>query len=230
MEPNKFETQFREKLNSREIKPSEMAWNKLDAMLSVSEKPKRKNFSWIYIAASFIGFLLIGTAYFSQIVNSENQKNNVVIQQPDTTNATKIHVADVNSNTEDEKSIATSVVRKSTLKSITSPVLKEESIILKNNSNQNAVVQVSIINQKSEQKTIRSQTAAVKVDELLTAVENVPKSANQLNQKQVVHVNASNLLSQVDGELELSFREKVINKVSKNYKTVKVALANRNLE
>jgi len=35
-------------------------------------------------------------------------------------------------------------------------------------------------------------------------------------------------LSQVDGELELSFREKVIAKVNKNYQTVKVALANRN--
>jgi len=51
-----------------------------------------------------------------------------------------------------------------------------------------------------------------------------------LNQKPVVHVNASNLLSQVDGELELSFREKIINKVSKKYQTVKVALSNRNLE
>lgn len=48
--------------------------------------------------------------------------------------------------------------------------------------------------------------------------------------KSAVHVNASNLLKQVDGELELSFREKVLNQVSKNYQTVKVALANRNLE
>jgi hypothetical protein len=48
--------------------------------------------------------------------------------------------------------------------------------------------------------------------------------------KPVVHVKQSNLLSQVDGELELSFREKVISKVNKNYQTVKVALANRNLE
>jgi hypothetical protein len=43
-----------------------------------------------------------------------------------------------------------------------------------------------------------------------------------------VKVNASNLLSEVDNELELSFREKVIRKIDKNYKTVKVALANRN--
>ena len=43
-----------------------------------------------------------------------------------------------------------------------------------------------------------------------------------------MHVDAGNLLSQVDGELELSFREKVIGKINKNYQTIKVALANRN--
>ena len=43
-----------------------------------------------------------------------------------------------------------------------------------------------------------------------------------------VRINAADLLNQVDGELELSFREKVITKVNKNYQTVKVALANRN--
>lgn len=51
-----------------------------------------------------------------------------------------------------------------------------------------------------------------------------------VQQKNKVKINANDLLSQVDGELELSFREKVINKVNKNYQTVKVALANRNVE
>ncbi len=43
-----------------------------------------------------------------------------------------------------------------------------------------------------------------------------------------VKINANSLLSEVDGELELTFREKVFKKVNKNYKEVKVALANRN--
>ena len=38
MEPNKLETQFKEQLNSREIKPSEMAWSKLDAMLMAADR------------------------------------------------------------------------------------------------------------------------------------------------------------------------------------------------
>ena len=230
MEPNKLEAQFKEQLNSREIKPSEMAWNKLDAMLTVAEKPKAK-FPWIYIAASILGFLLIGTVYFNKKGDTiKNQKNEVVIQN---TVAPKIIVnraVVVNPKIEERKSVGINVVQKITSKINKTTKLKEDSLIIKNNSNQNQVAEVSISNQKSEQKSIKQQINTVTVDELLAAVENPSKKEKQLNQKPVVHVNASNLLSQVDGELELSFREKVINKVSKNYQTVKVALANRNLE
>jgi hypothetical protein len=230
MEPNKLETQFKEQLNSREIKPSEMAWSKLDAMLTVAEKPKAK-FPWMFIAASFVGFLLIGTVYFSQKGNTiENQKNEVVIQNSVTLKTTVVPDNSVKLKTDDEKGLVANVVQKSTSGTNKTTILKEKSIAVNNNSNQNQVAEVSITNQKAEQKLIKSQTSDVTVDELLAVAGNPSKKENQLNQKLAVHVNAGNLLSQVDGELELSFREKVINKVSKNYQTVKVALANRNLQ
>jgi hypothetical protein len=40
----------------------------------------------------------------------------------------------------------------------------------------------------------------------------------------------NSLLFNADNEVETSFREKVINRVSKNYKEVKVALSTRNQE
>ena len=43
MELNNFEQQAKEKLSNREIAPSAQAWDRLDAMLSVQEKPKKKN-------------------------------------------------------------------------------------------------------------------------------------------------------------------------------------------
>lgn len=230
MEPNKLETQFKEQLNSREIKPSEMAWSKLDAMLTVAEKPKAK-FPWLFIAASFVGFLLIGTVYFDQKGNGiENVENEVVIQNSVAPKTTVVPENSIKLKTEDEKGLVANVVQKSTSGTNKTPILKEKSIVVNNNSNQNQVAEVSITNQKIEQKSIKSQISDVTVDELLAVAGNPSKKENQLNQKPVVHVNAGNLLSQVDGELELSFREKVINKVSKNYQTVKVALANRNLE
>lgn len=63
---------------------------------------------------------------------------------------------------------------------------------------------------------------------IATIDENVQVVPTVIQKKQKIQVDPSTLLSQVDGELELSFREKVIAKVNKNYQTVKVALANRN--
>lgn len=68
-----------------------------------------------------------------------------------------------------------------------------------------------------------------KSDESLLA--DLDKSAKATaSQKSGVKVDAKSLLSQVDGEVEHSFREKVFTKINKNYQEIKVALANRNNE
>ena len=68
MEQNNLETQFKEKLNFREIKPTEMAWDRLDAMLTVAEDKKPiRSYGWIYIAASIVGFAFLGTFFFNQV-------------------------------------------------------------------------------------------------------------------------------------------------------------------
>jgi hypothetical protein len=234
MEQNKLENQFKDKLNSREIKPTKMAWDRLDAMLTVAEekKPKR-NYDWMYIAASIIGFIFIGILFFSQTEELVDVKRNEVVL--DNKEITKPSENTIQKQTETNLSPSISssnIVEVSKLKKIKNNS-KETKII---NSKQNQVAQNLISktqnptlitnNQKSEQLNPLNQNT-VKVDELLTFVENPSK--NEI-QKSSVKVDANNLLSQVDGELELSFREKVINTIGKNYKTVKVALANRNQE
>lgn len=225
MEQHKLEKQFKELLNSREIKPSEMAWEKLDAMLTVAEKTKTK-FPWLYIAASFVGFLMITTFYFSQKENTiESQKNGVVIQNPvaPKTNAVSFKAIDFKS---EKEASAVNVVQQSVSKSDKFSGTKQESIIVQNNSNQNQVAELSIINQENEQFAF-SNINEKSVNKMLVDAKTALKSENS---RKDVKVNPNALLSQVDEELELSFREKVINKVNKNYQTVKVALANRNQE
>ena len=99
---------------------------------------------------------------------------------------------------------------------------KEVSVInqYKSENNQNNVP-VPLVAEKASNNTINT---------LLGSIESKMVKENQIGQKQSVSINANNLLSQVDNELEPSFREKVIVKINKNYQTVKVALANRNLE
>ena len=79
MELNKLENQIREKLNSREIKPSPQAWDRLDAMLSVAEGKKiRRPFGWLYIAASIMILLAAGLFFFTQNGAKIQPKNDVV--------------------------------------------------------------------------------------------------------------------------------------------------------
>lgn len=233
MEQNKLENQFRKKLNSREINPTAQSWDRLDAMLTVAEKPKKKH-KWLFIAASFIGVLLVGTIFFIQnddqiAINSTTIVNqntitpkiiNTKISKTSTENG--LHNSDFNTKrvaSNNESKIKTSKIKK-----------ENNLLITNNNANHEKLAKNSIINQKNEQKIITEKAIIVPVDERITVIVKPSKNEILLNQKSTIKIDASSLLSQVDGELELSFREKVINTVAKNYKEVKVAVNNRNNE
>lgn len=248
MEPNKLETQIKEKLNSREIQPTEMAWDRLDAMLSVSEEKKTKRFpfltsKFIGIAASVLVFLSVGLYFINQENTAIEVDNSVVVKEEvktDTSNENNSAIEEINSipvQSEDQVAV--------TIKNQKSKVSNQQSSQSFNQNNQKTVVN-PIINKNKEieylgngdvaQKDLpkietRKQIVVAKpkyvdVDDLLASVENESKNTK----KPSVKVNANTLLSQVDGELEQSFRQKAINRISKNYKEVKVALANRNQE
>lgn len=235
MEPNNFEKDFREKLNQRKIEPSDKAWDRLDAMLSVAEEkkqPKNKK-RWMYIAASIVGFLLVGTFFFNQKKSvAETPKNNVVIKENlqkdtvvkpdlDVINPVKAEVA-ISEKTANQNSVKEeknlNVKPNKTLKTKSNQIA-ESSIIIKNNQPKQSVNNQSLAVETSKKET---------VDQLLESAEKTVVAENSAKPKSKVKINANDLLSQVDGELELSFREKMITKVNKNYQTVKVALANRN--
>ncbi|MFB3386775.1 hypothetical protein [Flavobacterium sp. LAR06] len=238
MEPNNFEKDFREKLNERKIEPSDKAWDRLDAMLSVAEEkkqPKKKN-KWLYIAASVVGFLLVGTFFFNQKESkAETSKNTIVIkeaQKKDSVEKPTLNTIDpvktevvisekpaVQYSNKKEENISNQKTDK-TIKNESNQIA-ESSIIIKNNQEKQ-----SINNQTSVVETSKSET----VDQLLDSAEKTIIAENSTKPKSRVKINANDLLNQVDGELELSFREKLISKINRNYQTVKVAVANRNVK
>ncbi len=219
MEPNKLDTDFQNILNQREINPSTNSWDKLETMLVIAEEKKSEpSYDWMYIAASIIGFVFVGILFFSQTKELVDvRRNNVVLENK------KIIIPLKNTKQEQTQTLVLrsdstqSIVVISKVKKINdNPVTS----ILKSNK-QNQVVQNSSGNIQN------SMPVVVQVEELITDVESPLKSAIL---KPSVKVDARNLLSQVDGELDVSFREKVITTIDKNYKTVKLALANRNQE
>lgn len=225
MEPNKLESQFREKLSHREINPSGAAWDRLEAMLTVAEKPKR-NYTFWYVAASIVGFLFVGTVFFNQKENPISiDKNEVVIE-----NGISKTLLESTTKSNVRNDIANIVLEKDrlALDNKRNRIVTEKNKTSENSINQNQEKISSIINQKTEQKSIQPILSEPSIDVLLAAVERSSKASDS-NEKRI-SVNASKLLLQVDGELDLSFREKVIGSVNRNYQTVKVALANRNQE
>lgn len=237
MEPNNFEKDFREKLNQRKIEPSDKAWDRLDAMLSVAENKKpKKNRKWLYIAASFVGFLLVGTFFFNQKENTIETPKEVVVEKETKKEIKSEPIAKPSHNTLDSAKTEIAVSEKESKETLNKEENKlnlKTSKITKNELNQ--IAESSIIIKKNQEKqTINNQNVNTEnpknatVDQLLETAENKVLAENSAKPKAKVKINASDLLNQVDGELELSFREKVITKVNKNYQTVKVALANRN--
>ncbi len=238
MEPNNFEKDFREKLNQRKIEPSDKAWDRLDAMLSVAEenKPQKKSKrKWLYIAASFVGFLLVGTLFFNQnkteietpkteVVEKEIEKESVANPNFNDTDSVKTEVAVSEKSSEEtlnkEEKFnpeASGQISNKTSKNESNQIA-ESSIIIKNNQEKQSPNNETVIAEISKKEN---------VDQLLETAES-KVLAQSATKKAKVKINANDLLNQVDGELELSFREKMITKVNKNFQEVKVALSNRN--
>ena len=172
------------------------------------------------MAASVTGLLLVGTLLFNT-----SKESNVITPSQEI----------VVTSTEDKDSVTTqpsieptnevSVQPKSVLATNVSKVTNNQITTTKNTHQELSINNQITTTNNQITTTIEKNTE----HQAIAAIdENVPVVAAGIQKKQKIQVDPSSLLSQVDGELELSFREKVIAKVNKNYQTVKVALANRN--
>ena len=82
MAPYKLEDNIREKLEARELKPSAEVWKKLEAKLD-AEQPKKKTLLWYYVAASFVGFIILASIFYIQDnLKINDQIVNETIEQP----------------------------------------------------------------------------------------------------------------------------------------------------
>ena len=255
MEPNKLEKQFRDKLNAREIQPSAQAWDRLDAMLSVAEEKKtRKPFGFLFIAAGILVLVTLGLFFFNQNDTVINTPNTVVVTETknDTLqNPTEIRTAPIVESQKQNEAVASSDVQPTTHNNVTLSAVEGQQ---KSTNRQGVSIQNQSpkSNQIIKDKTIEYQVSSdvalkelpkimeqkeivirkevkVKSDESLLA-DLDHKVKESTNKTATVKVDAKTLLSQVDGEVEYSFREKMLQKINKNYQEVKVALANRNNE
>lgn len=236
MEPNKLEQDFKHKLEQRTIQPTDMAWDRLDAMLSVTEEKKKKpSRTWMYTAASFLAFLLVGVL----LLNQESKNTDTI-----NTNDNRVTV----SRSEQETSVGeiskpaiidSQVIKKQDVVAATrnqAPVNNQVAAFKTDTTKRNPVpvITKNVVAHNEAPANVKQGPAKITVDpaDLLASVD-TPAVTDQVAatgkpKKQMVKVDPNSLLTSVEGELNDSFRGKVLQSVAKNYNIIKSSVASRN--
>ena len=240
MEPNKLDLEIKQKLDARTIQPSALAWDRLSAKLDSAEKTKvKRNYKWIFIAASFVGFLLIGTVFFTVFDTKIIDKNLPVVvleQKMDmkTSEEPEVNNESILPNLLQNKMLEESrvVTNNSIIKQSKQLSKKEDAVSIINQSKENnAVVHVA---ENSNYQSV-SKNRYISAERLLAEISNnkVDKTSSKVSTeryKSGIAVNANSLLINAESELNQSFRETAIEKINKNYNSIKAVLANRNYQ
>ena len=218
MEPNKIDKQIREKLNVREIQPSAQAWDRLDAMLTISEEKKpKKGYGWFFVAASTL--LFFGFGFFLFNSNETTEINNSI---PVVTTINKeMNLTETNKTNEIS-------------------VKKEQPVLVQNEVNYPEAKN----NKLKKADELEKEVNLIQLNP--SAITDYPSSEKllvevQVNQKEIplikknsvkskIKIDAASLLSTVEKELDVNYKETTLDKLTKKFQDAKSALANRNYE
>lgn len=231
MEPNNFEKNIQEQFNKRTVEPSAQAWDRLDAMLTVSEEKKpKKGFFWMGMAASFIVFLGIG---FLLIQNEQglNTKQEIVLESNEKEIENKATTNTIGFKNEAQPETYASnnknkIEKNNTI--ISSESISDKPQLIKNLTNYLTDEQLSNITPTTkENTTTKRKYNYISPDALLAEVEAGKKtSAKKNNFKSSLTVDANELLLSAEADMNPSFKEKAFAK----FKEVQTVYNNRNLE
>ena len=227
MEPNKIDNQIREKLNAREIQPSAQAWDRLDAMLAVSEEKKpKKGYGWFFVAASTILFFGLGFFLFNSSETTEINNSIPVVttinEEMDSTETNKINEISVNKEqpvlVQNEVSFSKTQTNKKPEEG--NKLMKTENVLEEKNAS-------------NSQLPTPNTYKYVSPENLLAEVqtgEKVITSDKKISPKAKMKVDANSLLTTVEKELDENYRETTLDKLNRKFQDAKSALANRNYE
>lgn len=245
----KLEDNIREKLEEREIKPSESAWDKLEMRLDEQE-PKKKSFAWLYIAASIIGLVFLTTVFIDRNpISQENSLVNIDALENPTESQTKLTEGIEKKNTSEGQELPADDETKRHLK----PIVSKKSAIDK--KVEKTEVATSLTTEKKELTTDidglnileEEHLIDTKVEEVVAQIQKLDASSQEITLEEVEllletarreiqtqrllktpKVDAMALLQDVEWELERSFRDKVFDALGEGFHKIRTAYSERN--
>jgi hypothetical protein len=236
MEQDNFNKNIQEKFNFRTIEPTETAWNKLDAMLTLAEEKKQpKIFFWLSIAATFILFTGVEYVFFQQNEKTKLMPSTEEIVTSKTNSESETHKqntkessvsfenelannATISTNSETKKStiIHTAQKENTKLDVYETALLKQQEVV--------TFDEIKKESTKQESKEVGYNYTSPET--LLAEVQGQKKQSNISSFKSSLRVNPNELLQAVESELDKTFKEKTITKL----KQAKSVFVNRNYD
>lgn len=232
---NNLENQFRKKLNDRIIKPSDKAWDRLDAMLSVSEKKKPKS-NWIWIAASLVVFATIGSFFL------KTDKNGIILDENRVVDQKHNHYQEIITDHSPEILIETKETFALSEKEFNEKTIPKDSFRIvqnigilpryedKNNfdfKGENTDTDTDIAATDIEIDTNIESNTYITAQDLLNSIKDEEHTVEG-NNKPAVSIDHRSLLYQAEMEVEQQYRKNAIDRfLDKNYDNVKVAVLNK---
>lgn len=251
MESNKVEEDIKEKLESRKIQPSKLAWNKLSKELDEQDQNKsNKSYWWLGIAASIIGVLFVVSQFWSnqnnvetlpilvdtpqvlyqdsiaKIVTSDDAKVKEGVFESKKLNTTNITEQLKPKKTNRINTAIADVGTEKAFKQFNNVTLKptkviKEKLSFKEEQIQDVVAEVQSI--KNENKIVTDAD----IDAMLKQAQKEIRLNTLINTNTGL-VDADALLKDVESDLDESFRRKVFEAIKSSYNSVKTSVAQRN--
>jgi len=248
METDKFEKHIKAKLQEREINPSENAWSKISSELNNDETKKKPVYLWMGVAASIVVLLGVALFYF----NSANELNESPIELVDVEDKNKVE--DVITKDPAQLKEEQVVIVETNTKTESTIIKKEEYLIseVQENKTLNDAVEIAVVEYESaDQSTSKLEVS----DEIINSkVVDIVAQIDVLEQYSTVtdaevdsllrraqdeilrdkifntdkSVDAMALLTEVEEELDQSFRDQIFNSLKAGFIKVRTAVADRN--
>jgi len=244
----KFENKLRDKLEERQLRPSEDAWNRLSKQLDDHRfKSKNKGYWWLGIAASLILMLVILLDETKTPVIPES----IVVDVEDVVEPTENETQIVNQEliaTQNANEIEEQKIRKLPNQLVLQQKLKKEEkleaktmdevvakVDNKEHQSENSREVLSFEEQKAVEvvaqiellKKQSTQVTNAEIDALLATAQREIQQ-KRLYDQATKKVDAHTLLQSVEDDLDQSFRERVFKMLYSGYQNVKTAVAERN--
>lgn len=239
MKTNPLDNEIKNSLEKRLINPSQCAWNQLENRLDAETSTKKKNYSTFYWIAAFFILAFLSGAYVSTLDSQKEIKNMKLLKKSSSEQIEerndgyndqqdlRVHEEVVFEELKESKKFfgKSDIYNESEHKKVS---LEEKKQSIGDNNELVFDVEEKVMQVVDAIKELQ-QNGEVTNEEIEVLLLNAQR---EIKSQELIHqgtsLDAIALLTEVEDELDMSFKEKVFEALKSGFSKVKTAVADRN--